>query len=390
MEERDVEEGGDDEKSKSSNDAIQDYLAALEEEAALSLLLHPPPPPLPLPHEDQSTAPDTPRPGMSLAENDEQVEEDGSTTTKPPPPPYSCQPFESLLYSIHASAREGRVAKSARIQELVTEEVDKMWPRWISHPGRLSNSFYSSGKEVEREIRASIGVATTTRQQGEDKEGAGQPSDEEEGDENYESQQDGFFGGPSSSAQEEMLDDEENLERYRIYLESCESLSLRYLVRDCIRRSLRVEELHTAMGYVDTFRRGAFALTALESKVPKTRDQLISAVITLVHQYETTSAGEYDEEGEGEIEGSGVDSTGQEEHYRELIEPLKNARLKWNCRPRDVVENLLVGETLEEEPQWLNIWPEALQLTDEFSDKIIQDSLRQTIRNFEIAFDNQN
>jgi len=112
---------------------------------------------------------------------------------------------------------------------------------------------------------------------------------------------------------------------------------------------------------VDFVRKGPIAIETQRLKAPKTQEELVSAIVNtslkVIPKFILPN---------------------------EDVSP--SVPLKWSCRARDLVDELLVEEMIEDEPLWSDLWPEELLVKDELSNKIVEDCVRSVISDLKIVF----
>jgi hypothetical protein len=228
-----------------------------------------------------------------------------------PPPPYSPPSSESLSYSFRSFFinLDTDVLKNA-----VESFVFQVWDEWISS-NRLPDVTVDN-------------VLSTTA------------------------------SGSASGFDEKFRDESGNAAEWAYF-------SFNRLVSDVVKEVTRnILQVDAQSNYVDSVRRGPVALAAQNLRIPKTRDELSTAVFEVIMSVIPKLLIALESGGEAR----------------------KKESSKWTCRPRDLVEEMLNEEMIEEEHLWSEIWPEEMLVKEDLCYKIMEDSVKSVINNLKIVF----
>jgi len=140
---------------------------------------------------------------------------------------------------------------------------------------------------------------------------------------------------------------------------------VRDVIEEVIQTVLQVEPSTTvpAARMYDTVRLGALTHLAQKTKLPKTKEELSHAVlervICLIPQELLTRK-----------KNSSIPSEGGF---------LWRKKLKWAARPRDLVDEALVEELIEEDRLWLETGPEEVDVMEELCSNVIKRAVSQVL-----------
>lgn len=136
------------------------------------------------------------------------------------------------------------------------------------------------------------------------------------------------------------------------------------LVYELIREALLVEDEDGphARDYVDRIRPGSLALEAQRMRIPRTEEALSNLVLSKVKNLIPYP-----------ILANDV--------------PIPRKRLtKWTSRPRDLVDEVLAEELIDEDREWTECWPEEILVLDRWAEKFTRRALQEVNLAFKTAF----
>ncbi|ODN00248.1 hypothetical protein Ocin01_06441 [Orchesella cincta] len=131
---------------------------------------------------------------------------------------------------------------------------------------------------------------------------------------------------------------------------------LYHLVYETIKEVLQVENSYTP--YIERVRPGPLSLQAQRLRIPRTRESLVNVVMK--HVVKIIPKTFFADPQVSEIE--------------------KPKLRKWCSRPRELVDEVLLEELVEEDYQWTEWWPEEVIVLNQVSEKIVKSLIRDTLK----------